>query len=96
MSSSRKLRVVAVYRLGANPKGRSWRNQEHVRRARLGLLVRSFQEWPKRCACGRAWTESDWSTLRHVGVLDLGGDRLDLRQCTCESTIAVPISAEAP
>ena len=65
----------------------------HLRRVRFGMFDRERYVWPKRCGCGRAWTEVEWSTLRSLGVLEAGGERLELRQCACRSTIAVPASA---
>lgn len=91
MSKSRKLRVLAVYRLGANLRGRTWLVPAHLRRVRYGMLERELRVWPKHCGCGRSWTKVEWSTLHRVGVLDAGGERLELRQCACESTIAVPV-----
>ena len=90
MSTMSKLGIIAVYRPGANPRGRSWLRPSHLRRGRFGLQAR--QEWPKECGCGRAWSRSAWASLLRVGVFDLGSDRLELRQCACLSTIAVPLS----
>ena len=49
--------------------------------------------FPKSCACGRSHSKSEWPRLPLVGVQRDVDDvpRLELRNCTCESTIAVEI-----
>lgn len=52
----------------------------------------------KTCGCGRCYTATGWRNLRLVGEQDDGVDRIEIRQCTCGSTIAValnPIGATA-
>ena len=46
----------------------------------------------KRCACGNQYTMAQWNMLRLVGHQDYdedGDNKLELRDCTCGSTIAV-------
>ena len=45
----------------------------------------------KTCSCGRVHMREQWHRLPFVGVSDLGGDRLDLRNCPCGSTICVEL-----
>lgn len=49
--------------------------------------------FPKSCACGRSHSKSEWPRLQLVGVQKGIDDlpRLELRNCSCESTIAVEI-----
>lgn len=47
--------------------------------------------WPKVCACGAGYERTDWLRLRSVGVMRIFHDVcLDLRNCTCGSTLAAP------
>jgi hypothetical protein len=48
--------------------------------------------WPKRCSCGRSWTVATWRGLELVGPWIVDEFRLELRTCTCGSTITVPLS----
>lgn len=79
-------------RLAAAGRGRSWLTPEHARRGRSGSLDRDRAEWPKRCGCGHAWSQLEWMDLRRVGVFELGSERLELRQCECQSTMAAPVA----
>jgi hypothetical protein len=46
--------------------------------------------WPKSCRCGATWSEPEWRELPFVGYAENGdGGELELRNCTCGSTIAV-------
>jgi CheY-like chemotaxis protein len=52
----------------------------------------------KRCGCGRVYDEDTWSALKLVGEIDNGrdvGERLELRQCQCKSTLAWQIGQHA-
>ena len=51
--------------------------------------------FPKRCACGRIWRREAWMTLEYVGIMDDGVDRIELRHCTCGSTISMLASVVA-
>jgi len=45
----------------------------------------------KRCACGLAYDRAGWEALPSRGRTDDGeGGQLELRNCTCGSTLAVP------
>jgi CheY-like chemotaxis protein len=48
----------------------------------------------KRCSCGREHTRSEWSTLAPCGRMHLVRRRavLELRNCTCGSTLALKIA----
>jgi hypothetical protein len=44
----------------------------------------------KQCACGAVYTADEWTSLEYVGPMDDGDDgELELRQCDCNSTIAI-------
>lgn len=45
--------------------------------------------FPKECACGASWSADAWLALASLGIMDDGVDRLELRSCTCGSTIAM-------
>lgn len=51
----------------------------------------------KRCACGVSIRSREaWRALRLVGVQDLGeGERAELRNCSCGSTLMVEIPSPA-
>ncbi|HEY8075475.1 MAG TPA: hypothetical protein VIF62_15230 [Labilithrix sp.] len=50
--------------------------------------------WPKVCACGKTWTCDQWSSLPFVArTPDHEGGMLEMRTCTCRSTLAVPVTA---
>ena len=52
---------------------------------RLGKLLNPM---PKRCPCGKVYTEAQWQKLHLVGytVFDWG-EALEYRDCPCGSTI---------
>lgn len=51
--------------------------------------------WPIACGCGRAWYAGEWTALSLVGYQDDGdGGRLELRNCTCSSTLAVEVERD--
>jgi hypothetical protein len=47
----------------------------------------------KECSCGRSYLSGSWRALRLIGYIDNGrdaaGEVLELRNCTCGSTIAL-------
>jgi hypothetical protein len=43
----------------------------------------------KKCGCGRVHTQEGWKQLPFVGVMH--EDCLELRNCPCGSTIALPL-----
>src|SRR5690349_609835 len=46
----------------------------------------------KVCSCGARYDHSQWLRLPFVGVNDAGdGFKLDLRNCSCHSTIAIEL-----
>jgi CheY-like chemotaxis protein len=52
----------------------------------------------KRCDCGRVYDSGAWSALRKVGDIDNGrevGERLELRNCECLSTLAWEVGVHA-
>ncbi len=56
----------------------------------LGLV----DAWPKRCGCGRSYTEHEWALLQFIGTMVDEVESCELRNCeTCKSTIAVAIEA---
>lgn len=52
----------------------------------------------KTCGCGRRYTDAEWKQLKLVGVQDDGVERIELRSCTCRSTIAIVLGpgSQAP
>lgn len=51
----------------------------------------------KICACGSDFTRDEWLELELVGEQDDGaGGRLQLRNCPCESTIAIELADLEP
>lgn len=46
-----------------------------------------------KCACG---LEHEWLTLERLGEQDDGVEILELRQCTCGSTMAVVVGPSRP
>lgn len=50
----------------------------------------------KVCLCGVSYSAESWATLRRVGIQDDGeGGELELRDCTCSSTIAIQLAPVA-
>lgn len=45
-----------------------------------------------RCACGATWTAGDFAKLRAIGVWPTDVGVLELRVCSCGSTISAPFS----
>lgn len=49
-------------------------------------------DWPKVCACGRSYSHDEWHELKVLPVWDIGLEyRLDLRNCECNSTMAIKV-----
>jgi hypothetical protein len=46
----------------------------------------------KTCSCGKRYTSAQWRRLPYVGVLDLGDEILEHRNCPCGSTIVRDVS----
>lgn len=45
------------------------------------------------CACGCRYDADGWKCLAYVGRMDDGfGGQLELRNCPCKSTLAIPVS----
>jgi CheY-like chemotaxis protein len=52
----------------------------------------------KHCACGRSYDAATWAALPWVGEIDNGrevGERMELRDCPCGSTIARELGRHA-
>ncbi len=50
---------------------------------------------PRQCACGQVHSPIEWRRLEYVGVQDDGdGLALELRNCTCGSTMSVELERE--
>jgi len=46
------------------------------------------------CSCGRVYTKDEWARLPLAGIQYLSwGEVLELRNCSCTSTIAMQIEA---
>jgi hypothetical protein len=53
----------------------------------------------KKCSCGRVISPESWSKLRLLGTMDNGrfvGELLELRLCTCGTSLTIPIGEHAP
>lgn len=48
-------------------------------------------EWPKTCACGCSYTEGEWAMLLCIGRMVDDLESIELRNCTCGSTMAIEI-----
>ena len=48
----------------------------------------------KTCSCGRHHDAAAWRGLPFVGVQAMGGERVELRNCQCRSTIAVELGPD--
>jgi hypothetical protein len=59
---------------------------------RLGLV----DKWPKRCSCGRSYTEHEWALLKFIGTMVDDDTSLELRDCPCGSTIGQEIESTPP
>lgn len=51
--------------------------------------------WPKACGCGCSYSASEWVALEYVGVMSDEVESLELRNCTCGSTVAQVIEAKS-
>jgi hypothetical protein len=49
----------------------------------------------KRCGCGLVYSRAAWGGLPKVGTMSYRGERVELRQCACCSTIAALVEAMA-
>jgi CheY-like chemotaxis protein len=52
----------------------------------------------KRCGCGRVYDADSWQSLARLCEMDNGrgvGERLELRQCACKSTLAWELGRHA-
>jgi hypothetical protein len=79
--------------LGASPSSqlRELVGDAYNRRV-FGDPMSDDRQWPRRCACGRAYTRDEWGRLKDVGSSPDGvGGQLELRVCTCGSTISVEL-----
>lgn len=61
------------------------------------LLECQIQEWedqfPKACACGRSYSETEWRSLPLVGVQHWEwGEANEMRNCECGSTLSVTLA----
>ena len=46
----------------------------------------------KKCpCCGTRYSRAEWEALRLCGRMDHAALHIELRQCTCASTIALPV-----
>jgi hypothetical protein len=57
----------------------------------LGLV----NAWPKRCSCGLAHSLEMWKILPYVGDICDGVDSLEIRNCSCGSSIAQVIETRS-
>jgi hypothetical protein len=45
----------------------------------------------KRCGCGKSYDIASWQMLPFVSRWNTGDEVLELRNCTCSSTLAVEV-----
>lgn len=50
----------------------------------------------KTCRCGKRYTAAEWEKLHYVGVMGDDVERIELRDCTCGSTVAVVLTSKEP
>jgi hypothetical protein len=50
-----------------------------------------MNEWPKICPCGCAYTEHEWKMLLLIGTMVDEVEAIELRNCKCDTTLAVEI-----
>lgn len=58
----------------------------------LNRIADSRARWSKpyaTCSCGKSFTATEWCLLPLVGVQRMPGESLELRNCSCGSTISV-------
>jgi hypothetical protein len=56
----------------------------------VDLSVR-LSSFPKLCGCGATWSAEAWQGLAYAGVMSDHLESLELRHCTCGSTIAMHV-----
>lgn len=49
----------------------------------------------KRCSCGRCYTAEAFASLAYVGVMADEVEAVELRNCTCGSTISISLGTDA-
>lgn len=65
-----------------------------------GLGGFSAAQFPKACPCGKKYTKAQWEKLPSKGIQVIEADeegpeeRLDLRNCSCGSTLATQLETE--
>lgn len=66
--------------------GLSSRADAKVRRS---MTPSEVEQWPKKCGCGIVYDRAAWVKLLHVGDMVDEVEAIQLRNCTCGSTIAI-------
>lgn len=60
------------------------------------MTTGELSNFPKRCSCGAEYVNPEqWGQLDYVGLQDDGEEVIELRNCTCRSTIGVVIGPRA-
>ena len=49
-----------------------------------------------RCGCGRVFTARQWARLECRGVMEDDVETVELRQCVCDNTLALPLTRPVP
>lgn len=84
---------------------RAWADEQAAARASATAVMAELNDdedllvapsWPKRCKCGLAYNADAYAELVFVGYQDRGPFRLDMRNCTCGSTLAQPSPEPEP
>ena len=83
--------IVAVWRDGSwmDPFGHAGFSFEPCDVALFNEIRANAKKWPKRCGCGRSYTEHEWALITIAGTMVDEVESLELRNCvSCKSTIA--------
>ena len=49
----------------------------------------------KICRCDKRYSAAEWKRLVYVGVMEDDVERIELRNCTCGSTVAVVLGSKS-
>ena len=64
--------------------------------ASLAVVGPELRTFPKTCSCGRIYSLEEWLALPAGGIQKADGDEdLEMRHCSCGSTMCVPAAATA-
>lgn len=56
-----------------------------------------MKNFPKKCSCGRSYSEARWKMLPYVGTQEYPwGEVQELRNCVCNSTMSIVLVEGEP